>query len=161
MGEDRMQTMPQRGVPPAEHQEGLPIGHTPDWESVRIFLEVVRRGSFRATSEYLGQSVNVLRRRIHELEQQLGTILLTRHVDGVRPTAEGAQMLAAAKQMESASFSLVRARDRALTSLAGEVRIAVTEGVVAFWLAPPLVDFQWSYLRLLVDVMFAIRSMDV
>jgi len=156
-----MQTMPQRGVPPAEHQESLPTGHTPDWESVRIFLEVVRCGSFRATSEYLGQSVNVVRRRIHELEQQLGTILLTRHVDGVRPTAEGAQILAAAKQMESASFSLVRARDRALTSLAGEVRIAVTEGLGAFWLAPRLVEFQRSYPGLLIDLMCAMRSVDV
>src|SRR5947208_1675619 len=140
-----MQPLPQRGVPLMERHESRPAGHTPDWESIRIFLEVVRRGSFRSAAEYLAQSVNVLRRRIHELEHQLGTTLLTRHVDGVRATTEGAAILAAAKQMEAASFGLVRARDRAVTSLSGEVRIAVTEGLGTFWLAPRLVEFQRSY----------------
>lgn len=156
-----MRPMTHRGVPPTERHESLPIGHTPDWENVRIFLEVVRRGSFRSASEYLGQSVNLLRRRIYELEQQLGTMLLTRHVDGVRTTAEGAQILAAARQMEGASFSLVRARDRAVTSLSGEVRIAVTEGLGAFWLAPRLVELQRSYPGLLIDLICAMRSVDV
>jgi len=136
-------------------------GHTPDWEAVRIFLEVVRRGSFRAASECLGQSVNVLRRRIDELERQLGTTLLTRHVDGVRTTTEGAQILTAARQMESASFGLVRARDRAVPGLSGEVRIAVTEGLGAFWLTPRLVEFQRSYPGLIIELTCAMRSVDV
>lgn len=156
-----MQPLPQRGVPLAErHQNGSPA-QTLDWESVRIFLEVVRRGSFRSAAEYLGQSVNVLRRRIHELEHQLGTTLLTRHVDGVRTTTEGTQIIAAAKQMETASFGLVRARDRTQPSLTGEVRIAVTEGLGTFWLAPRLVEFQRSYPGLVVDLSCAMRSADV
>jgi DNA-binding transcriptional LysR family regulator len=106
-------------------------------------------------------SVNVLRRRIDELEHQMGATLLTRHVDGVRPTPEGGQILAAAEQMEVASFSLMRARDRAVPSLAGEVRIAITEGLGTFWIAPRLVEFQKSYPRLLVDLSCAMRSVDV
>jgi DNA-binding transcriptional LysR family regulator len=106
-------------------------------------------------------SVNVLRRRIDELEHQMATTLLTRHVDGVRTTLEGTQILAAAEQMEVASFSLMRARDRAVPSLAGEVRIAITEGLGTFWLAPRLVEFQKSYPRLLVDLSCAMRSADV
>jgi DNA-binding transcriptional LysR family regulator len=155
-----MRPLAHRGVPPTE-RESSPIGQTPDWENVRIFLEVVRRGSFRSASEYLDQSVNMLRRRIHELEHQLGTMLLTRHVDGVRITAEGAQILAAARQMEGASFGLVRARDRAVTSLSGEVKVAVSEGLGAFWLAPRLVEFQRSYPGLLIDLVCAMRSVDV
>ena len=156
-----MQPLSQRGVPLAERRENLSTAHTPDWESVRIFLEVVRRGSFRSAAENLSQSVNVLRRRIHDLEHQLGTTLLTRHVDGVRPTTEGSQILTAAKQMEAASFGLVRARDRAVPSLSGEVRIAVTEGIGTFWLAPRLVEFQRSYPGLVVDLSCAMRSADV
>jgi DNA-binding transcriptional LysR family regulator len=91
----------------------------------------------------------------------MGATLLTRHVDGVRTTTEGAQILAAAEQMEVASFNLVRARDRAVPSLSGEVRIAVTEGLGTFWLAPRLVEFQRSYPRLLVDLSCAMRSADV
>src|SRR5882724_9254403 len=106
-----MHPLVQRRVPPGEHRDGSGASTTPDWESVRIFLEVVRRGSFRSASECLGQSVNLLRRRIDELEHQMGATLLTRHVDGVRTTSEGAQILAAAEQMEAASFNLVRARE--------------------------------------------------
>src|SRR3954468_4403808 len=145
-----MQPAAQRGVRLTERHDLVVPSTTPDWESVRIFLEVARRGSFRSGSEYLGQSVNVLRRRIDELEHQMGTALLTRHVDGVRTTIEGAQIFAAAEQMEAASFNLVRARDRAVPSFAGEVKIAVTEGLGMFWLAPRLVEFQRSYPRLLI-----------
>jgi len=156
-----MQLLAPRGVPLTERKDSTNPSATPDWESIRLFLEVVRRGSFRSASERLGQSVNVLRRRIDELEHQLNTILLTRHVDGVRTTIEGAQILAAAEQMEAASFNLVRARDRAAPSLAGEVKIAITEGLGTFWLAPRLVEFQKSYPRLLIDLGCAMRSVDV
>jgi DNA-binding transcriptional LysR family regulator len=156
-----MQPAAQRGVRLTERHDLVIPSTTPDWESVRIFLEVARRGSFRSASEYLGQSVNVLRRRIDELEHQMGTALLTRHVDGVRTTVEGAQILTAAEQMEAASFNLVRARDRAVPSFAGEVKIAVTEGLGTFWLAPRLVEFQRSYPRLLIDLSCAMRSVDV
>jgi DNA-binding transcriptional LysR family regulator len=156
-----MQPLSRRGVPIAERFDLVANPATPDWESVRIFLEVVRRGSFRSAAEYSGQSVNALRRRIDELEHQMGTTLLTRHVDGVRTTSEGGQIIAAAEQMEVASFNLVRARDRALPSLSGEVKIAVTEGLGTFWLAPRLVEFQKSYSQLLVDLSCAMRSVDV
>src|ERR1043166_5965732 len=155
-----MQPLAQRRVPPVERRT-VNAPAMPDWESVRIFLEVVRRGSFRSAAEYLGQSVNLLRRRIDELEHQMGTTVLTRHFDGVRTTTEGEQILAAAKQMEAASFDLMRARDRAVPSFAGEVRIAVTEGLGTFWLTPRLVEFQKSYPRLLVDLSCAMRSADV
>ena len=155
-----MQLVAPRGVPSGEHREQAQT-LTPDWESIKIFLEVVRRGSFRAASEALGQSVNVLRRRIDELEHHFGTALLTRHVDGVRTTSEGNQIVASAEQMEIASFNLVRARGRIAPSLAGEVRIAITEGLGTFWLAPRLVEFQRSHPRLLIDLGCAMRSADV
>src|SRR5436190_23587886 len=128
-----MQPLPHRGVPIAE-REALGVGSTiPDWESVRIFLEVARSGSFRSAADHLGLSINALRRRISDLEHQLGVTLLTRHVDGVRTTAEGAEILAAAQKMELASFGLIRARDRSNPALEGEVKLAVTEGLGTFW----------------------------
>jgi DNA-binding transcriptional LysR family regulator len=149
-----------RGVPRQEHpdQSG---SSTPDWESVRVFLEVTRRGSFRSAAEHLGQSINALRRRIEDLEAQFGVTLLTRHVDGVRATSEGNEILQAAMKMEAAAFGLVRARDRAAPSLSGEVKIAVTEGLGTFWLAPRLTEFQRAHPQLLVDLSCEMRSADV
>lgn len=134
---------------------------TPDWEAIRLFLAVARHGSFRSASENLGLSINVLRRRVSELENALGIPLLTRHVDGVRTTKEGDEILAAARKMEEASFGLVRSRDRTGPALSGDVRIAVTEGLGTFWLAPRLVEFQRSHPQLIVDLHCAMRSADV
>jgi DNA-binding transcriptional LysR family regulator len=156
-----MRSAAQRGVPLQEQLEIGLNGRTLDWENVRIFLEVARHGSFRSAAESLDLSINHIRRRIEELEAHLETTLLTRHVDGVRTTAEGQHILAAAEQMETASFGIIRARDRALPEVAGEVKLAVTEGLGTFWLAPRLVAFQRAHPQLLVDLNCAMRSADV
>lgn len=132
-----------------------------NWDGVRVFLQVVRRGSFRAAAEQMGQSVNVLRRHVQELERQLGSPLMTRHVDGVRMTPEGAEVFTAAQRMEAASFGLVRARERVDTAISGEVRLAITEGLGTFWLTPRLIDFQRAYPKLLIDMSCAMQSADV
>src|SRR5712675_311075 len=46
-------------------------------------------------------------------------------------------------------------------TLFGEVRVAVTEGLGTFWLAPRLVEFQQSFPNILVDLHCAMRSADV
>ncbi|MGB9365958.1 MAG: LysR family transcriptional regulator [Xanthobacteraceae bacterium] len=156
-----MQTRPERGVPILEHKEAVPPASRADWEAIHTFLEVARRGSFRSASDHLGLSLNSLRRQISELERQLGVTLFTRHVDGVRMTPEGEEILEAARKMEVASFGVIRARDSSVPALAGEVRLAVTEGIGTFWLIPRLVEFQRTYPGLLVHLTCAMRSVDV
>jgi DNA-binding transcriptional LysR family regulator len=139
--------------------------HTPgrmaNWDLVRIFLAVARTGSFRAAAAQLGMSANFLSKRISVLENAYKTPLMTRHVDGIRLTPEGEAVLDAAKRMEEASFSLDRALSRTTPALTGEVRLAVTEGLGTFWLAPRLVEFQRVYSGLLVDLKCEMRSADV
>ena len=139
--------------------------HTPgrmaNWDLVRIFLEVARIGSFRAAAAQLNMSANFLSKRISVLESAYKTTLMTRHVDGIRLTPEGRKVLEAAKRMEEASFDLDRTLNEATPALSGEVRIAVTEGLGTFWLAPRLVEFQRVYPGLLVDLKCEMRSADV
>ena len=156
-----MQNAAERRVPHAEHALQGTRRVIPDWEAVRISLEVFRRGSFRAASEYLSMSVNALRRKVDELEHSLGVTLMTRHVDGVRVTPEGEEIFAAALRMEAASFDLLQARDQTSAAIAGEVRLAVTEGLGTFWIAPRLVEFQRANPNLMVDVNCAMKSADV
>jgi hypothetical protein len=68
----RLYRVVERGVSPEEHPQTPGSGRAPDWEGIRLFLEIVRRGSFRSASESLGISINVLRRKIDELERELG-----------------------------------------------------------------------------------------
>jgi len=156
-----MYALDERGVPHGEHAVRGTPRTVPDWETARVFLEVVRNGSFRSAAEHLGQSVNALRRRVDELEHALGVKLLTRHVDGVRVTSEGEKVILAAQRMEAASFALLQARDQCDPSISGEVKLAVTEGLGTFWIAPRLVEFQRANPNLLIDVNCAMRSADV
>jgi DNA-binding transcriptional LysR family regulator len=156
-----MQTTKERRVPYSEHALQGTRRVIPDWEAVRVSLEVVRKGSFRAAAEHLRMSVNAVRRRVDELERALGVTLLTRHVDGVRITAEGEKVFSAANEMETASFGLLQARDQSAPDLSGEVRLAVTEGLGTFWIAPRLVEFQRANPNLFIDVHCAMKSADV
>src|SRR5258708_35495233 len=106
-------------------------------------------------------SANFLSKRISLLERAYKTRLTTRHVGGIRLTPEGRQVCEAAKRMEEASFGLDRALSQATPALGGEVRLAVTEGLGTFWLAPRLVEFQRAYPGLLVDLKCEMRSADV
>jgi DNA-binding transcriptional LysR family regulator len=137
------------------------LANLTDWDSARIFLEVVRSGSFRSAAERLSLSINAVRRRIDDFERQVGTTLFTRDVHGARLTDEGAVVVSAVERMEAASFELLRAGDSLANAPSGEVRVSVTEGLGTFWLAPRLVEFQQTFPNILVDLYCAMRSADV
>src|SRR6185312_747441 len=154
-----MRLVTERGVPP-EHQR-IGFSGLTDWDAARVFLEVVRCGSFRSAAERLELSINVVRRRIDDFERQIGATLFTRDVHGTRLTDEGSLVVSAVERMEAASFDLLRAGSSVANTLSGEVRVAVTEGLGTFWLAPRLVEFQQSFPNILVDLHCAMRSADV
>src|ERR1700719_3118979 len=155
-----MRLVLERGVPQEERQKAA-LGSLSDWDAARIFLEVVRCGSFRSAAERLDLSINVVRRRIDDFERQIGATLFTRDVHGTRLTDEGSLVVSAVERMEAASFDLLRAGSSVANTLSGEVRVAVTEGLGTFWLAPRLVEFQQSFPNILVDLHCAMRSADV
>jgi len=154
-----MRLVVERGVPQEERKVAL--GNLTDWDAARVFLEVVRCGSFRSAAERLELSINGVRRRIDDFERQIGTTLFTRDVHGTRLTDEGSLVVSAVERMEAASFDLLRAGNSVTSTLSGEVRVAVTEGLGTFWLAPRLVEFQQSYPNILVDLHCEMRSADV
>jgi DNA-binding transcriptional LysR family regulator len=156
-----MRALATRGEPSEAHGEACTTVSTPDWESIRLFIAVVRRGSIRSAADHMSVSFSALRRRIANLEQQLNIPLITRHVDGVRLTPEGQKIFDAGCRMETAAFDLVRARDATTPDVSGEVKIAVTEGTGTFWLAPRLVELQRTYPKLLVNLKCLMSPADV
>jgi DNA-binding transcriptional LysR family regulator len=156
-----MRTAGERPVLVGEHVLNPRARQFPDWESAHLFLELVRCKSFRSAADHVGLSVNALRKRITAFEKSLGVTLVTRHVDGVRLTAEGEKILAAANKMEEAARELIQARDATDRTVAGKVRFGVTEGLGTLWVAPNLVEFQRANPKLLLDVHCAMRSVDV
>jgi DNA-binding transcriptional LysR family regulator len=150
----------ERGVPQEERHQ-VALGSLTDWDAARVFLEVVRCGSFRSAAERLELSINGVRRRIDDFERQIGATLFTRDVHGTRLTDEGSLVVSAVERMEAASFDLLRAGNSVTNTLSGEVRVAITEGLGTFWLAPRLVEFQQSFPNIFVDLHCAMRAADV
>jgi DNA-binding transcriptional LysR family regulator len=149
-----------RGVP-LEERRKVALGSLRDWDAARVFLEVARCGSFRSAAERLGLSINAVRRRVGDFERQTGATMFIRDVHGARLTEEGVHVVAAVERMEAAAFDLLRASGSVNNALSGEIRVAVTEGLGTFWLAPRLVEFQRSFPNILIDLRCATRSADV
>lgn len=126
-------------IPDKEYESGN--SRIPDWETARVFLESARAGSVRGAAQRSGQSVNVLHRKLQKLEQTLGTALLTRHTNGVRLTEEGRRVFAIAERMEANVFEMVR-ETAGTAAQSGQVRLAATEALGGFWIAPRLPDFR-------------------
>jgi len=141
-----------------EERRRVSLGSLRDWDAARVFLEVARCGSFRSAAERLGLSINAVRRRVGEFERQIGATMFIRDVHGARLTEEGVHVMAAVERMEAASFDLLRSAGNALS---GEIRVAVTEGLGTFWLAPRLVEFQRSFPNILIDLHCTMRNADV
>jgi DNA-binding transcriptional LysR family regulator len=150
----------ERGVPSEERRQ-VALNSLKDWDAARVFLEVARCGSFRSAADKLGLSINAVRRRVGDFERQTGATMFIRDVHGARLTEEGVHVVAAVERMEAAAFDLLRASVSATNELSGEIRVAVTEGLGTFWIAPRLVDFQRSYPNILIDLHCAMRSADV
>jgi len=150
----------ERGVP-LEERPKVALNSLKDWDAARVFLEVARCGSFRSAAEKLGLSISAVRRRVGDFERQTGATMFIRDVHGARLTEEGVHVLAAVERMEAAAFDLLRASISATTEMSGEIRVAVTEGLGTFWLAPRLVEFQRSFPSILIDLHCTMRSADV
>jgi DNA-binding transcriptional LysR family regulator len=155
-----MHSILSRGDAETDHAEPSGERRIPDWESLRILLEVVRRGSFRAAGDSLETTANTIRRRIDDLEIKVGLKLLTRHVNGVTLTSEGQRILSIVEDMERASFDIPRAKETA-HPMSGQVKLAATEAFGTFWIVPRLAEFQRAYPRLVVDLQCTMHPADV
>jgi DNA-binding transcriptional LysR family regulator len=113
-----------------------------DWEDVRYFLGAARARSFNQAGKTMGVPQSTISRRIDHLEAHLGAKLFDRHNKGMRLTPAGHGLLEQAERMEEAAFSIDRRLGGIDGTMRGLLRVAVTEGLAAWWLTENLVEFQ-------------------
>ena len=112
-----------------------------DWDDVRYFLAVARKGSVRAAAERLGVNHATVLRRIAQLEERLGVHMFEKLPSGYRLTAAGEEVIAFADQMEAASHQLqtrVFGRDQ---SVRGLLRVTLAPPLATHLLMPDFADF--------------------
>lgn len=110
-----------------------------DWEAIRCFVAVARRGSLSEAADELSMSIPTISRRIDGLETQLALKLLQRGPRGARLTEAGHAILQVAEP-GARQLSQIARRARALQEGPNlpSVRISATESVIADVLAPRL-----------------------
>lgn len=109
-----------------------------DWNDQRAFLAVLEEGSLSGAARRMGVSQPTIRARIAALEAALGTVLFTRSVKGLTPTAEALALGDAARAMARASAAFERTASAASGEVAGVVRLSVSEFVGVEVLPPML-----------------------
>ncbi len=124
-----------------------------DWEAVRCFVEVARRGSLSEAAIELGLSIPTLSRRIDGLEAQLDLLLLRRGPRGAHLTEAGHAILQVAEP-GARQLSQIARRARALQDGPNlpSVRISATEAVIADVLAPRLASLRAQDASISIDL---------
>ena len=109
---------------------------------VRYFVAAADAGSFKAAANRLGCSLNTMRTHVDQLERKLGNPLFRRSFRGVEMTHAGKRLLDAVRGAEAGfgkPFETTITVDRALGR---DLKLAITEGLGAFWMVPRIAEFQ-------------------
>lgn len=124
-----------------------------DWDDVRVFLVVARVGSLTAAADRLRIAHTTISRRISALERRIGARLLARHSRGMQLTQRGRELAHHSSAMETTAAEVERHLfghgDKAM---AGNVRIAATDGLASFWLAPQLIAFRRAHPAIRIEI---------
>lgn len=133
-----------------------------DWDHVRIFLVTMRSSSLRQAAEKLGLSHPTARRRLNDLEKELGLRLFDRRSDGLHPTAQAATLQQAAEEVERAMQSLRRVAHAAVPEIRGPIHVTVPEIIATDLLMPDFAKFtlRWPEIELRVSLSYQLASLE-
>jgi DNA-binding transcriptional LysR family regulator len=132
-----------------------------DWERQRAFLAVIDTGSLSAAARQLGAAQPTVRRRIEDLEAQLGVALFTRSPSGLTPTALARDLAQHARAMAMAAASLARAASAEAEAASGVVRITASEVVGMEVLPAILARLREDHPALVFELALTNRSEDL
>ncbi|TGX52603.1 LysR family transcriptional regulator [Sphingomonas gei] len=132
-----------------------------DWERQRAFLAVISEGSLSAAARRIGVAQPTVRRRIEELETEIGTPLFTRSPSGLLPTAQAEALAEHVRAMALAAEAFVRSASAEAREIAGRVRITASDVVAIEVLPPILAALSRRYPALVIALSPSNRNEDV
>ena len=138
------------------------MGSALDWDTVRVFLATMRTSSLRAAATTLGTTHPTVRRKLDQLELQLGVTLFENHPQGLRATAAAADLLGTAEAIE-ANVQALRRRAHAMSpTLDGTIRVSMPSLLASHLLMPDLEAFarRWPQVRLILEPSDTVVDLD-
>ncbi len=132
-----------------------------DWDDLRFFLVVARRGTLSAAARELGVTQPTVGRRIAALERRLGARLLVRRSDGFALSGLGARVLEHAERMEQDALAVERRTSGRDEGVRGTVRITASEWLVTGVLSPMLGPLLARHPELVIDLISDHRHLNL
>jgi DNA-binding transcriptional LysR family regulator len=132
-----------------------------DWDDLRFFLAVARRGSLSAAALDLHVAQSTVGRRLASLEANLGVRLLNRTPDGYVPTSAGLSVREKAERLEAEAKSLGRDLGGQDSRVSGLVRVTCAESIASHILAPCLADLHATHADLMIELIPGARELSL
>lgn len=102
-----------------------------DWDDLRYFLRAVQETTLAGAARAMGVEHTTIGRRLTALERSLGSAVVLRGPDGLRPTPLGTRLIPLAEEVQRAVSAV---RDLAAVER-GRVRLAVPSGFTSLFTA--------------------------
>lgn len=112
-----------------------------DITTARLFVAVAEETSIAQAARREGIAASAISKRISELEQRFGLVLLRRHASGVEVTAAGATMLRRSRNLLQEAGQLEAELQALSAGIQGHVRVAATETTLVDYLPGVLRGF--------------------
>jgi len=131
-----------------------------DWDDIRYFLAVARKGSVRGGSALLEVNHSTVSRRINAFEKKLDVRLFNRLPTGYALTAAGEDMLNTAKRIEEEVDALDRRVLGRDAELKGQIRVTMPAPIVNL-LTPDFVAFTKCYPGIEIELLISYEEFNL
>lgn len=112
-----------------------------DWDDFRVFLEVVRAGSFNRAASRLKMTQPTVSRRLQRLEEAIGARLFDRDRRGPRLTHEGQRVYSEANAAQVALGRAASQASPASSRVQGDCKLFMGDGLASYWMTHFLGSF--------------------
>ncbi|MES9992255.1 MAG: LysR family transcriptional regulator [Candidatus Thiodiazotropha sp.] len=131
------------------------------FESLESFVTVVESGQFSAAAERLGIGKSVISRRVSELEEYLGALLIQRTTRRLSLTDAGRAFYPRAIQLLEDLAEAEQSVSTAQHALSGRIRLAAPLSFGLMHLAPALNSFMTQHPGVMLDMDFNDSQVDL
>jgi DNA-binding transcriptional LysR family regulator len=129
--------------------------------AMRVFSEVVTRGSFTAAANTLGMSRAMVTRHIGELERWLGARLLQRSTRRLSLTEAGEACVVRSRQLLELVNDVEQVVGQRDTEPHGQIRVQCSPAFGQAYLSAMLVDYLAKYPRTKIDLVLSDQALNL
>jgi DNA-binding transcriptional LysR family regulator len=131
------------------------------WGELRVFLAVAKTKSFNRAAELTNTSQPTVSRQVKRLQDVVGSQLFISTARGITLTRSGEALARALSRLDHTLYSITSDLKAETSEAEGIVRVSITDGLNAFFVAPSLDRFSAQYPKIQLHLKNPINMMNV